>query len=140
MSCCIENGSSPSLGPFYCNIERGESYTIDSGKDVTRIVDKRPLYSDIELEKQIGTLIIEKFIITDFSKKTVVVTLPQGQIVYNVYNGYQENGHLSPNQTFIQRIVDGSGDFVCADGLVVVNTDNTPVRTLLVYFSDFLCK
>ena len=137
---CIPDGSVPSLGPYYYSIERGEAFILYSSPNATESITNRPLYQDLELTKEIGIYQVQKLYGNkNFSNSTSVINLPNEEIVFELYNKLQINGHPNPNETIVSKITDSSGYALCKEGFIVLKTNNTPVRELFVYFSKQSC-
>ena len=136
MACCIPDGSSPSLGPYYYSIERGEAFVLYSSPVATESITNRPLYQDSMLTKEIGIYQVQKLYGESFSNSTSVINLPNEQIVFELYDKLESNGHPKPNEIIVSKITNTSGYALCKEGFIVLKINNTPIRELLVYFSE----
>ena len=138
-------GKAPDL-VFYFSSKIGESQQQKVGFLINQQT-LRPAFSDKECKNVIGSLnsnqvlqINDKQIeerifinvsISLFSLGSFIVQSSGENLVLKNQGIYR----LRDNATAVRTITSGNGDFIGATGYVVVITDETPIRTNLVYFT-----
>lgn len=138
----VEDGAKPDL-EFYYDVKQTKSTVTFSNEDLETRISQNTVFLDKELTIPIGNYVYD--FMNNKDKGVYVSTFSFTFENYtNLSGGFQASmirknnivpGFVNPNSYTVDNIYTGNGSFLGATGFMVILSDSTPIRRVLVYFS-----
>ena len=137
----VKDGAKPDL-EFYYNVN-DVIITNKDGTNVENTISQNTIYLDRDLKIPIGNYLFDYLygVDTSFGVSNASVAfdaytnLEGGFQASNITKSSSSSTIIPANSVIIYNIYAGNGSFLGASGNMIIITDETPIRNVLVYFA-----